>query len=278
MNYVEDLEHLTYLTFQLIESESGKPNTQASNWKNDGQVLCAKIFKNIASAQQLYNGSHFNFGQGESLEYIDISSIAVLLRTAFESYLTFHYVFINDDPEVTQYCHKAWSLAGLIDRSRLFANTKETKQILAQEAVAIRQIIGELEAHPHHQTHPPKRGRSIIEGKWKPADGWKYLSELAAIHPTYFRDIYNGLSNHAHGSYISILQIRDTPDIYSQKRFAESFLNCGILVLAHLIHSYVELFPESEKVLRESKARDIAFTWYIKTEHVDHIYTPPASQ
>lgn len=277
MNYAEDLEQLTYLTFQLIDSQSGKLNTPESNWKNDGQVLCAKIFRNIASAQQLFHGSLFDYGQGERFEYIDVSSIAVLLRTALESYLTFHYVFINVDPEVTQYRHKSWRLAGLTDRSRLLANTDETKKKLAQEAVAIRELIGELEAHPHHQTHSAKRGKSILAGKWKPAEGWTYLSELAAIHPTYFRDIYNGLSNHAHGSYISILQIRDTRDIPCQKKFAEGFLNCGILVLAHLIHSYVELFPESEKILKQSKANYIASTWYVKTEDVNHIYGLPTA-
>lgn len=278
MNNLDDLEHLTYLTFQLIDSEAGKPNTQESNWKNDAQVMCTKIFKHIASVQQLYQGSHFDYGQGESFEYIDVSSVAVLVRTAFESYLTFHYVFINSDPAVTEYRHKSWRLAGLVDRSRLLANTDATKLILAQEAIAIQQIITELEAHPHHQTHAPKRGKSILEGKWKPADGWKHLSEEAEIHPTYFRDIYNGLSNHAHGSYISALQIRDTNDIDAQRKFAAGFLNCGALILAHLIHSYVALFPDSAKILIESEAGEIASAWYVKTEHVDHMYNPPASQ
>lgn len=63
MNFHESLTNLMHLCFQIIQSEARKDIENGDEWKNDAQTLGAKIFRHIASAQQLSSGLYFEFGE-----------------------------------------------------------------------------------------------------------------------------------------------------------------------------------------------------------------------
>src|SRR5690606_22963436 len=119
------------------ESQNGKPLHPGFEWKNDAQILGVKIFRHIATAQQISTGIEFEFGAGQVFSHIDHSSVAIIVRAAVESYLAFNYIFVNEDENLSIYRHKLWRRAGLIDRSKIQANTSESKDILLRESKSI---------------------------------------------------------------------------------------------------------------------------------------------
>lgn len=269
---LNDLSNLMALAFEVMDSQTGRTIPDDRIWRNDAQILSIKIFRHLYSAIQICKGTDFKRQNLEEITYIDFSSIAVLVRTAYESYLALHYIFSEQDHNVVEYRHRAWRLAGLKDRAKLFANTPESKEKLRLEGLSIEEHMTQLKAHPHHQTLGDKGKTRVLGGEWMPFGGWPKVSLLAEIHPRYFFDIYRSLSSHAHGGYISALQIRDTNTGPAQRAFSESILANATFILAHLLHTYVKIFPEARDILLSSIEYDTVVAWYIRTQDVEKLY------
>lgn len=148
-----DLSELMRLCFLLIESKNGEQLPLGDEWKNDAQILSIKIFRHIATAQQISAGISFDFGMGQVFSHIDHSSVAVVVRAAIESYLAFNYIFVNQEESLSIYRHKLWCRGGLIDRSKLLANTPESKHVLSQEAESIKELYNDISRDPHFHTN-----------------------------------------------------------------------------------------------------------------------------
>lgn len=190
-----------------------------------------------------------------------------------EAYLTFHYIFTNENNDLSVYRHKVWKLGGLIDRSKFFASTPENIQKLAQEQQYIDKLKGEIRSSAFFIRNNEK---NLMKGKWKPDEGWNKLGTLAGFHETYFKDIYSHLCGHAHASYISAIQIRDANNTEDQKALAASARNIGCLILAHFAFAYIKLFPAAEVVLRrDAELYRVADKWNIRKEDVEFIYGKP---
>ena len=269
-----DIKKLLYLCFRLIQSQANKPIVAGSEWINDAQLLGTKLFRHVASMEQLSSGTQFDYGPNAHFKYIDHSSIAVLIRAAIEAYLTFNYLFTNDSDKIAIYRHRTWALGGLLDRTKMFANTEESKKVQAQDIKNASELANLITSDPLHHQQNRDRRKDILSGKWKPKGGWNSLGAEAEFHSTYFDDIYNHLSGHAHASYISSLQIRDAATFDQQKSLAAAVRINGCLVLAHFAFAYVKAFPQAQVVLEEdADAHDLADTWFIRKKDVDHLYS-----
>lgn len=273
MSFDESLTKLMYLCFHMIQSEARKDIDNGDEWKNDAQTLGTKIFRHIASAQQLSNGLHFEFGEKYKFQHVDHSSIFVITRAATEAFLTFHYLFINDDLNLSVFRHKTWQLAGLLDRSKLLANTPNSIEIQKSEAKAIKVLKSEIHASLFYINGNNAFRKGIDNGSWKPAGGLFTISDTADIHQRYFSDIYNSYSGHSHASYISALQIRDACSIEDQRMLAGSARQNLCLVLSHFLFSYVKIFPNAKHILEsDKKLFEIASMWHVRKTHLDPIY------
>lgn len=275
MGWDADLSKLMNLCFLLIESQNGKQLPPGSEWKNDAQVLGVKIFRHIATAQQISGGVSFEFGPGQIFSHIDHSSVAVIVRAAIESYLTFNYIFLNQDENLSIYRHMLWRRAGLIDRSKILANTPESKSILLQEAESIKELYNEITHTSHYQKSNRDERKEIEKGNWKPKGGWHAITHKTDIHQRYFSDIYNHLSGHSHASFISILQIRDAWNIEQQAMLAGAARQILCMVISHFLFSYVNFFPGAKAVMESNpELTEIAAGWHIHKEEVTAIYGP----
>ncbi|WP_236326039.1 hypothetical protein, partial [Pseudomonas poae] len=96
-------------------------------------------------------GLYFEFGENHKFQHIDHSSVIVITRAAIEAFLTLHYVFINNDVNLSIFRHKTWQLAGLMDRSRMFAGSPEAKEILKLEAKEIEILKNEIHVSPFYK-------------------------------------------------------------------------------------------------------------------------------
>lgn len=275
MSWDADLSKLMRLCFLLIESKNGEQLLPGCEWKNDAQVLSVKIFRHIATAQQISAGIDFEFGEGLIFSHIDHSSVAVVVRAAIESYLAFNYIFVNQDESLSIYRYKLWSRAGLIDRSKLLANTSKSKNVLSREAESIKELYNDIARDSHYQKNNREEKKEIDKGNWKPKGGWHAITNKTDIHQRYFSDIYNQLSGHSHASFISALQIRDARSIEQQAMLAGGMRQILCMVISHFIFSYVKLFPTAKAVMASNpELTEIADRWHIHKEEVAAIYGP----
>lgn len=78
---------------RLIEAQSGIRLEPGEGWKNHAQILLIKIFRHLESIETIFEGVQTSIGKKTFPHYVDHASIAVLARTAFETYMMFHFIF-----------------------------------------------------------------------------------------------------------------------------------------------------------------------------------------
>lgn len=268
--------HLTKmmeLFFHVVESERDKPISPGDEWKNDAQVLAVKIFRHIASAQQISTGMLFDFGEQKRFTHIDHSTVAIVVRAALEAYLALKYIFTNSDESLSIYRHRLWVRSGLMDRSKMLANTEASREVLSREAEHIISLTEQIRSSPFYLASNRDTRRKIDKGDWKPEGGWYSIIQETEIHPRYFNDIYNHHSGHSHASFISAIQIRDADTIEAQNMLASAYRQTLCLVAAHLLFTYIQVFPGAELVLKgDQELFDIADAWHIQKKDMLFIY------
>lgn len=268
-----DFHLLMRLVFILIESQAGKPLDENSAWRNNAQVMAIKMFRHLSSANRLCTPTEIDYVGYIKPKFIDHSSVATLGRTAFETYLAFHYVFVNEDQTLSEFRCQTWELAGLTDRSRLFASTTDSKEKLISEGQRISFLKSKISQNSHFHALSESHKKHIISGRWRANIPWKDLATLAGFHGTYFDSLYNHLSGHAHGSYISALQIRDASSSLNEADLSGAIVQLGCVLCAHLIHAYTRIFPDSALLVQVNPhLHSVAETWHICEEDMQHIY------
>jgi hypothetical protein len=259
----------------MIQSQFEKKIALGDEWQNDAQVLSVKLYRHIASAQLVSQKTTFRIGKTQSTTHVDHSSVAIIVRAAIETFLAFHYIFTSKDVNTVIFRHNVWKHAGLIDRSKILASTKESKRVIQDEAILIEELKNEIITSGHYHDCNRDAKKAILSGEWKPKGGWYTIIKQTEIHPRYFNDIYSHTSGHSHTSYISAIQIRDAWQINDQQMLADSIRQTLRLILSHFVFLYSELFPESRQVLECSpKLFELAETWHIHKKDVAHIYGP----
>lgn len=270
-----DLSKLIHLCVSMIQSQYDKRIAPGNEWQNDAQVLSVKLFRHIASAQIVSQKTTFKLDEEQSFSHIDHSSVAIIVRAAIETFLTFHYIFTSNDATTVRFRHKVWKHAGLIDRSKMLANTEESKRVIQHEAILIQELKSEIIASDHYLDCNRDAKKAILSGEWKPKGGWYAIINQTEVHPRYFNDIYSHTSGHSHASYISAIQIRDAWQINDQQMLANSICQTLRLILSHFLFLYSELFPESRRVFESSpELFETAELWHIHKEEVTHLYGP----
>lgn len=261
------------LFIRIVEGENGKAIVPGEEWRNDGQVLAVKIFRHIATAQQISAGLIINLRGLPQFFHIDHSSVSVVVRAAIEVYLTFNYVFAGDDVELSKYRHKLWTRSGLIDRSKMLANTEESRAVLAEEKQLIDQLTKEIFASPYYSGSNRDDRKIINNGGWKPQGGLYSVSAHADLHQLYFSDIYNHLSGHAHCSFISAIQIRDAVDVEAQQMMAGGSRQILCMIIAHFMFSYIKLFPTAERAFQaDQELYELTSAWFVQKKDLAKIY------
>lgn len=267
-----DFRRMLEFSFKLIQANMGLYITPEEAWKDDGQALAVKLFKHLEAFKTLRGGTTVDY-QVIPCGYIDHSTMAVLLRSALENYLTFKYIFVNKDTSESLFRHKTWKLSGLIDRSKVYATQENTLAILAAERSQIDLLLQEIEQDNHFSILHRDHRKEIKKGKWKPKNGWSSLGG-ASMHQIFFNDIYNHLSGYAHSSYISSLQMRCAQSIADQEKLADALIIIACQLLAHFITSYTQVFPECAQAQPNSDIADTIHVWYVTAKDTQKRYDP----
>src|SRR6266849_2188713 len=89
-----DYKALLDLYLRSAETIAGRRVEGPDVWVADAEYLAAKLVYHLASLLYLRAGTKLGTLAGANIHFFDFSSLAVLARSALETFLTFYFVFI----------------------------------------------------------------------------------------------------------------------------------------------------------------------------------------
>ena len=262
-----DYAVLQSLMVKLVQSRAGLPISLGQAWLNDAQTLARKMFEHLASLRALTNVHRVEIDESHSFEFIDHSSVKVVARAAFETYLVFSFIFSGSDRSLSEFRHKIWRYGGLADRQKSRAASAQALNIQAAEKMEMDRLKPEIEASPYLGSYSRDSAKKILKGEWRGSDSWAALSKYAGFHENYFRDIYGYLCGYSHASYISAMQVGQAQSLDDQQKLASACIGIGVVLMAHFARSYTELFEDTKRVLdADRQAKTAVERWGFSAE------------
>lgn len=247
---------------ELIQSQAGRPLDHENVWLNDAQVLARKLFEHLTSMQTLTNIQRYQLAQDWYFDFIDHSSVKVVTRAAFETYLVFFFIYSGSDRSLSEFRHKIWRYAGLVDRQRLCPTTAEKREVQAAEKTEVDRLKSEIEASSYLATYNDTAAKKVLKGEWRGGEPWAALSTYAGFHETYFRNVYGYLCGYSHASYASALQVREAQLLEDQQSLTSMCIGIGLVLMAHFACAYVELFDGAKPILdNDPKVKALVNRW-----------------
>lgn len=253
IDYLTDLDILINYYIEVGNSISGK-KTNGQEGIKYAESIAKKTFNHICTSYSISKGLKIDLKDGSHIKFIDYSSIAVLIRSALESYLTFNHIFIAPKTENEKlYRFHCWDLAGYIERQDFQALSDESKKRKKQEQILIKKKLEIIKKFEYYKLLSIKQKKQIDNGNWKFNVGWIDLAENAGFEKGYFRDIYSYLCSYAHTGRLSALQIMQSKEQNEQKDFGSTFLSYSLVILSKYLFDYVKLIPELKPAYEKDK-------------------------
>ena len=192
---INDFLLLLNLLYQVAQSLKGKIISDSR--LVDVEKLAAKLFFHCSSIYWLRQGTKVPYPKPKGADFYDFASVAVLSRTALETYLTMFEVFfepITDDEK--EYRHALWLLSGLILREKYAPTMGEFEQEYKDAREEIQKIKERLERTQAFQKLTPKQQKQALQGKRQ--RDWERVAKSAGFGERTIRQIYAYLSSYAH--------------------------------------------------------------------------------
>jgi len=258
---------------KLIDFASRIPVTKETAWKNSGQLLLIKAFRHLESINALARGVETELNGKKLPLYIDHSSISVLGRAAYETYVLFFFIFCDGTLEEQQLRYHVWRMSGLVSRQKLHgplgidSSFHQQKTDERSEIDRLRKLITE---HPSFRVldknvrENVKKGNDVRLGK-----PLLDLAERAGLPRKYAADMYNHLCNYAHSGAISTFQIHDaSSEQYADASLASATVVFCTFLLVEMILAYTTLFEEVDKfyVIDDELCKLVAHWFQLKLE------------
>lgn len=270
-SYEDDFEKVLDLLFHVVQS-SIRDFQGLEPWYSNAHALALKLFRHLSTVYRLCT-PHQDRTTGDMI--VDHSSVYSLTRTAFETFLTFAFIFGAPNRELTRFRYALWQRAGLLERRKYAdARTPAQAEQLASEWVSIEELTAEIEASPLFNTEYTERQRTrlIEKNEWTGVHKANVLAEKAGMHPDYFRKIYKHTSGHTHSSYISALQVNQARNVKTQMELAKYCLGVGLLVMTHFLAMFVSMSPMAKVALESHQHTKHLFErWNIQREDWDKL-------
>jgi len=231
----------------------------------DAEGVLLKVAYHCLTAVALSRGTSFELKE-KRINFLDPASITVICRSAFESVITFHFVFrAPKDSDLRDFRYLTWVIHGLLKRQKFEVNSTRGKKTIKNESEYIDSRRGLLQKNPVFLQYDAKSQREILKrGLWNidspRSDGkqprtsipWWEMGERAGFEVGRMKTTYNYLSQYSHGTSLSVLQIRQ----------AKQWEDCFLLVKGTLsqlkeilsvgIVHWCALFEASRKFLGEN--------------------------
>jgi hypothetical protein len=268
----ESLEQLLVILVRVVEAQAG---TDAGPDQRllDAEGLILKFVGHVTAALVLSRSTSL---PDLGIRFFDPGSISVLARSAVETFLVFHHVFVAPThPAEADIRYMAWQLGGLADRQRFPLHSPAGEKLLEHEAAQIAALRAHIQDNPLFATLSEKQRKQILRGRWRAGgDGqdipWKALALNAGFNEDSANGIYHYLCGYAHSSWISVLQLRQARTREEQGQLMGFPLSSLGAVVAHMIKAVCRVFPKSLDALEaDPKAQELVEIWAYVTSTDD---------
>lgn len=239
----EEYLDLLELCFEAANSLQGKISQDGR--LPDCQNLALKMFVHGASAHWLSLGTKSPVPRSTNgSSFIDFASIAVIARSALETFLTLFEVFFapqSDDEFEFNYC--LWHLAGRIVQEGI---VPVDPSLLDDYKLAQEEIAGlrtRLQQTTKFAALPPKQQKSVLAGVRKRS--WADLAVAAGFGHDFIRRMYRYYSSYAHADGLSADQLMSAASADDQRFYTEIHLLTVMFAMSKTILGYETKFPEA---------------------------------
>jgi hypothetical protein len=225
----------------------GEANKGLDSWDErnlDAEGLLTKFFFHAASILYL-SRSTTTKDLDIPISFFDLASINVLTRSAFETFLIFHHVFIEPKSEEEKdFRYYSWTLAGLLERQKYSIKSQKGKEQLKTEREIIKSLQIKLKDNSCFEKLTEKQQNNLIEkGIWRPS--WKDIGLSAGLNELHAAEFYSFLCGYAHAGSLSIRQVHQAENAESQKSLFAASVGLIMIAMANMIKSYCSLFSKS---------------------------------
>ena len=241
--------HLLVDTLIYLHEAIAEERVQIKYWQKDSETLFCKFVFHGLTVHQIFNGLRLSSVyykvemNGKSI--IDISSARAILRTQFEAFLMYNYIYVNPvDDDLKELRYNAWIYSSLLQRQEFPSKTEFGKQQKAKDKIELNKMQETISKLKSFQNLSAKQQQSLLDtGSGKLFSHWAaILKETGFSESTPFYTIYTLLSVYAHSEGLSIIQLRYQPDshknVISQ---ANLDLHSAKLLVCLMINSIMKL-------------------------------------
>lgn len=226
----------------------------------DAEGLAAKCFFHASSFLYLLRSTNV---PELGISFFDPASMNVVARAALESFLVFHYVFVEPDTEEDKdFRYLSWKLADLKERQKYEAMSPQGKVKQEQEQKAIEEIIKKISTNQYYTQIKSKHQRDILGGRAWRLKSWIDIGLSTGLSEDYAISCYRFLCSYAHAGSMSVLQIRQAKTAKQQKALCGATMALGMITMAFFVKSYCSLFEKSQHFLdQHDEPRTIIKMW-----------------
>jgi hypothetical protein len=244
------------LFYDVVDSEAGREIAEDAAWLQDAEDLAVKLFNHLGTIRYLWNGTNLPIINGRPRQYVDHSSITVLLRAAFETYLCYYYIYgdLGCSAETRKLRHDIWSLGGLLDREDATSIADCGIPVLERDKQVIARLLSDIEDNPAFRTLASKYQKKANNGIWRLDKSWPDLAELAGFDKSLFTDVYSYLCSYAHSGGLSLLQVSQADSLRDQQYLSEFAIQGAMILMSNFVVSYGNVFPDAGRILSEASA------------------------
>lgn len=259
LNKEKEYIKLLEILIKIVEANKGI-HAGSDDRVLDAEGLALKFFGHACSAIYLYRSTTI---PEVKASFFDVGSINVLGRAALETFLVFHYVFVDPTSEQEKdFRYLSWLLAGLLEMQEYTVQSSKGKELLSAEAKLIAPLQEKLADNPYFLKLSHNQRKNLMQkGEWR-LDSWKDIGLSAGLDETHAKKFYYYLCGYAHAGNISVLQLRQARTPESQRDLCAATISVIMIAIANMVKSYCKVFPKSHLVLtQDTEASRLVDIW-----------------
>ncbi|MCF7360870.1 DUF5677 domain-containing protein [Vibrio sp. A1-b2] len=173
-------------------------------------ILSKKFINHINSFYYILSGTDFNDVIPDSHQ-IDHSSAKVVLRSAFETYVTMAHIFWNY-PERAQlrfliYKHSGYRERQKFARTNATVNNEKISKKILEESLRIKELESEISLLAGQHGIPENYISYNLEKGWKSGKSWAEIAKETNLSNTYIDLSYPYFCGYSHSGYEACMQL-----------------------------------------------------------------------
>jgi hypothetical protein len=280
MNKEEENSFITLLQGMLEVGESAKGITVGNDDRIlDAEGLFFKFFSHCCTAFYLRRKTIIGEIKNINVNFLDVPSILIITRAAIESYIVFNYVYLQPtNSDEANFRYWAWEYTGTFQRQRIMAVLPESKEKLKHEKKVLDKIRDALSETGTFKSLTTKQQNNLVNGgNWTiPVStgdqnyypSWSKLAKLAGLNDKMAFEYYGFLSEYAHSTSWSIMQLRDPNFVHVRDGFIDTALKSLMSIMALMIKAYIKFFNLDMDIVKKNSDLNRAIeVWSFVSTH-----------